>query len=53
MKLEKQYDNRRTQNQEKDLDDVKAFIEKTKIQNETLKKIITSLNKDKNHKKLD
>jgi hypothetical protein len=34
----------------KDVDQVKAFIQKTKIQNEALKKIISTLDKQKDNK---
>ena len=38
-----------TNNKDKEIKDVKAFINKTRIQNETLKKIISRINKEKNN----
>jgi len=47
MITEKNNSEKQASNKTEDVDRVKAFIQKTKIQNEALKKIILKLKKDK------
>ena len=47
MIIEKNNSEKQASNKTEDVDKVKAFVQKTKIQNEALKKIILKLKKDK------